>query len=179
MARNATLHPQFRVEADERADERMLSLGNFSVACLAEDLSGHDVSSVREVHVLFQLVHALPGERLSDVQHLDEPGFLGPVSESLVVAIQADLPVRQGRVIGLFCADVAIRAGDLFLGHVDLVNEFDGLLDVAIGRTPRGKREEARGREYGERPSTVEPAESSQRSAFQESATLLWFRFSS
>jgi len=155
----------------------MLSLGNFSVARLAQDLSGHDVPSVREVHVLFQHVHALPGERLSDVQHLDELGFLGPVSESLVVAIQAELAVRQGRVIGLFGADVAIRAGDLFLGHVDLVDEFDGLLDVAIGRTPRGKSENTRGREYGERPSAAKPAESSQLSAPQESATLLWFRF--
>jgi hypothetical protein len=133
MARNATLHPQLRVEADERAGEWMHLLGNFSVACLAKDLSSHDVSSVGEAHVLFQHVHALPGERFSDAQHLDELDFLGAVSESLVVAIQADLPVRNGRVIGLFRADVAIRAGDLFLGHVDLVNERDGLLGVAIG----------------------------------------------
>jgi hypothetical protein len=133
MARNTTLHPQLRVEADERANEGKHSLGNFSVACLAKDLPSHDVSSVGKAHVLVQHVHTFPGERLSGAQHLDQLDFLGAVSESLVVAIQADLPVRNGRVVGLFRTEVAISARDLLLGHVDLVNEGDGLLGVAIG----------------------------------------------
>jgi hypothetical protein len=133
MARNATLHPQLRIEADERANEGKLSLRNLSVARLAKDLSSYEVSSVGEAHVLLQHVHTLPRDRLSGVQHLDEPGLLAAVSESLVVAIQADLPVRNRCVVGLFRAEVAIRARDLFLGDVDLVNEGDGLLDVASG----------------------------------------------
>ncbi len=103
------------------------------MARLAEDLSSHDVSSMREVHVLLQHVHAFPGDRLSAAQHLDEPEFLTAFSLSLLVAIQADLAVRNGRVIGIFRTDMAINAGNLLLGDMDLVNEGDGLLDVAGG----------------------------------------------
>jgi hypothetical protein len=133
MTRNATLHPQLGVEADERTNEGKLSLGNLSVARFAEDLSSYEVSPVGKTHVLLQHVHALPGNRLSGVQHLDESGLLAAFSESLVVAIQADLPVRNGCVVGLFRTEVTIRAGNLFLGHVDLVNECDGLLGIAGG----------------------------------------------
>jgi hypothetical protein len=133
MTRNATLHPQLRVEADERANEGKLSLWNLSVARLAKDLSSHEVSSVGEAHVLLQPVHALPGDRLSGTQHLDELGLLAAVSESLVVAIQTDFPARNGRVVGVFRTEVAIRARDFLLSHVDFVNEGDGLMDVAGG----------------------------------------------
>ena len=71
MARNATLHPQLSVEADEWANEGKHSLGNFSVACLAKDLSSYEVPSVGEAHVLLQYVHTLPRDRLSGVHGTD------------------------------------------------------------------------------------------------------------
>jgi hypothetical protein len=144
MTRDTALHSELGVVADERPREGKHALGNLTVARLAQHLSRKDVSAMGEAHVLGELVHALPGDRLFVDQHLGQLDLLGAVADRFFVTVDAVLPDRNRGVIRLFRAAMTVGAGNLLFGDVDLVFEGDGLLDVRVDRAAEREGRAAR-----------------------------------
>src|ERR1041385_6552229 len=154
VAVHVTAHAPAHVERRELIDA--FHVLDLPMARLTRD-AGVDVTRVREVHVLGELVHAVPRNRNRLRPRAGEYGFLISVLVELVelgavvrlvavqgvggtigpdrgVAAHAGRPRRQPRIHRLVRRVVTIEAVDTELLHVDAVREVDRLNDGTVLR---------------------------------------------
>jgi len=143
MTGNASLHPKFASEVDERTGKRRLHFPDVSMAGLTQDLAGHHMSAMREVHVFSYAGNPNPRYPLSGCQQFHEPCLLGGIANLILMTIKAFIPSGQARVVGCFRSHMTMCARYFFLGNMNLVLEGNGLVRIPLWTASRHSQRNA------------------------------------